>query len=177
MYAPLYIKTNNSLLESMIQINELIDYAKSNGIKALTITDNRMYGVMEFYKACLKNDIKPIIGLEVTMTNKIVLYAMNNNGYKNLLKLSTIQSERELTVDELKKYNDGLICILPYESNLLYDEYKLIYKDIYNSYRNKEERENITNNKKIYMNEVLYINKKDSEYIKYLYGIKDGILV
>ena len=48
MYAPLYIKTNNSLLESMIRIEELIEFAKVNNIKALTITDNRMYGVMEF---------------------------------------------------------------------------------------------------------------------------------
>ena len=67
MYAPLYIKTNNSLLESMIKIEDLIEYAKVNNIKALTITDNRMYGVMEFYKACMANDIKPIIGLEINL--------------------------------------------------------------------------------------------------------------
>ena len=98
MYAPLYIKTNNSLLESMIKIEDLIEYAKVNNIKALTITDNRMYGVMEFYKACKANDIKPIIGLEINMDSKIVLYAKNIKGYKNLIKLSTISTERTITI-------------------------------------------------------------------------------
>ena len=65
MYTPLYIKTENSLLNSMISIDKLIEFAKKNNIKSLTITDNNMYGVMEFYHKCLKNEIKPIIGLDV----------------------------------------------------------------------------------------------------------------
>ncbi len=177
MYAPLYIKTNNSLLESLIKIDELIMYAKAHNIKALTITDNRMYGVMEFYKACLANDIKPIIGLEVTMPKIFVLYAKTNTGYKNLLKLSTIQSERELNINDLKEYNSDLICILPFEAKDLYDEYKSIYKDIYLSYRSKEERDLIDITNKVYMNETLYLTNKDKEYINYLYGIKEGNLV
>ena len=82
MYTPLYIKTNNSLLTSMIKIDELVSFAKKNNIKALTITDNNMYGVMEFYKACKKENIKPIIGLEVEIESNIVLYAKDNVGYK-----------------------------------------------------------------------------------------------
>ena len=62
MYTPLYIKTDNSLQQSLIKINDLIEYAKKNNIKSLTITDNNMYGVMDFYKMCINNDIKPIIG-------------------------------------------------------------------------------------------------------------------
>ena len=177
MYAPLYIKTNNSLLESMIKIDELIDYAKTNNIKALTITDNRMFGVMEFYKACKANDIKPIIGLEIVKDNKFILYAKNNNGYKNLLKLSTIQSERTLELEDLKKYNSDLICILPYSSLSFYEIYSNIYTDIYKSYSSLEERKNIIDRNKVYMNETLYIDSKDKEYINYLYGIKDGIFV
>ena len=70
MFVPLYIKTNNSILSSLIKIDELISYAKKVGIKALTITDENMYGAYDFYKACKKNDIKPIIGLEVKLTVK-----------------------------------------------------------------------------------------------------------
>ena len=176
MYAPLYIKTDNSLLESLISISDLVEYAKVNNIKALTITDNRMYGVMDFYHACIDNNIKPIIGLEVVMDKRIVLYAKTSIGYKNLLKLSTIQSERVLTIDDLKKYNTDLICILPFLSNDLYDEYKSIYKDIYKSYRTKEERDTIKE-EKVYLNETLYLNKSDSEYINYVYAIKKGTLV
>ena len=176
MYAPLYIKTDNSLLESLISINSLIEYAKLNNIKALTITDNTMYGVMDFYHACTSNNIKPVIGFEVLTPKKIVLYAKTNIGYKNLLKLATIQTEREISVDDLKKYSSDLICILPYDSNDLYDEYKSIYKDIYKSYRTKEERDSIKEDK-VYLNETLYLDKKDSEYINYIYAIKKGTLV
>ena len=50
MYTPLYIKTDNSLQTSLIKIKDLIEFAKTNNIKSLTITDNNMYGVMDFYK-------------------------------------------------------------------------------------------------------------------------------
>ena len=177
MYAPLYIKTNNSLLESMIRIEELIEFAKVNNIKALTITDNRMYGVMEFYKACISNNIKPIIGLEVIMENKIILYAKDIIGYKNLVKLSTISSERVITIGDLKEYSNNLICIVPFESLNLYDSLNTIYKDIFKSYKSVNEKEQLTGNNLVYMNETLYVNKNDGEYLPYLYGIKDGIMV
>ena len=57
MYAPLNIKTCNSLLTSMIKINDLVVFASKQGIQALTITDNNMYGVLDFYKACQKYKI------------------------------------------------------------------------------------------------------------------------
>ena len=177
MYAPLYIKTDNSLLESMISIDKLIKFAKDNNIKALTITDNRMFGVMEFYKACKNNDIKPIIGLEVNYDKKIVLYAKNNIGYKNLCKITTIISENKISKEQLKCYSSDLICILPYESNYLYDSLKDIYSEIYYSYRNDEERRSIISKNKVYMNETLYINSEDNKYYPYLLGIKDGIMV
>ena len=128
MFAPLYLKTNNSILKSLIKINELIDYAKKNDIKALTITDENMYGTYDFYKECIKNDIKPIIGLEIKIQEKIVLYAKNYDGYRNLMKLSTIQSEREIEANELKQYSDNLICILPYKASKFYPKLKLIFE-------------------------------------------------
>ena len=176
MYAPLYVKTNNSLLESMIKIEELIEFAKANNIKALTITDNRMYGVMEFYKACISNGIKPIIGYEIVLETKIILYAKDILGYKNLVKLSTIASERIITIDELKKYSQNLICIVPYDSLKLYEELSSFYNDIYKSYKNIDEKEKLSGDNLVYMNETLYINKSDSEYLPYLHGIKDGIM-
>ena len=54
MYAPLNIKTCNTLLTSMIKIDDLIKIAKENNLKALTITDNNMYGALDFYIACKK---------------------------------------------------------------------------------------------------------------------------
>lgn len=178
MYTPLYIKTNNSLLDSMIRIDELIEFAKNNNIKALTITDNRMYGVMEFYKACLENSIKPIIGLEVIINDlKVVLYCKNNDGYKNIVKVSTLASERKLTFSDLNNFSNGLICIVPFNSLSIYPELEKIYKDIFKSYKDIAEKKDLSGNNLVYMNETLYINKKDMEYLPYLHGIKDGIMV
>ena len=91
MYAPLNIKTCNSLLKSMININDLVKVAHENNIQALTITDDNMYGVLDFYKACTHHNIKPIIGLEISLPEKIIFYAMNYEGYKNLMKLTTLK--------------------------------------------------------------------------------------
>ncbi|MBQ9011514.1 MAG: PHP domain-containing protein, partial [Bacilli bacterium] len=93
MFTVLNIKTHNSLLSSMIKIPALVKAAREHGLEALTITDDNMYGVIDFYKECLKNDIKPIVGLEVRLDEKFVLYCQNYNGYKNLIKIATTVSE------------------------------------------------------------------------------------
>ena len=177
MYAPLNIKTCNSFLKSMIKIDDLIKVAKEHNIKALTITDDNMYGVIEFYNTCTKNDIKPIIGLEINISSKIILYAMNYDGYKNLMKITTLKSEGELNIDILAHYSNNLICLLPYESKDLYSELSKIYKYIFLTYQNQEEKEKIKTENKLYMNEILCIKKEDEKYLKYLKAIKEGISV
>ncbi len=154
---PLYIKTDNSLLCSMITIDSLIKYAKENNIKSLTITDNNMFGAIEFYNKCINNNIKPIIGLEIEYEEKIILYAENYDGYKNLLKLSTIISKDKITSDDLINNSNDLVCIL--KTKKLENELNKIYKDIY-----------VIENIK----EILYLKEEDSEYIKYLMAIKEG---
>ena len=153
MYTPLYIKTDNSLQESLIKINDLIEYAIKNSIKSLAITDNNMYGVMDFYKMCINNDIKPIIGLEVVYSEKkIVLYAINYEGYKNLIKLCTLLSEKKLDLLDLEKYSSSLVCITPFESLSIYNDIKGFYKYIYIGYKNKEQLDSINGKNTIYMN-------------------------
>lgn len=173
-YVPLYIKTENSLLSSLIKIDELIKFAKSYNYKALSIVDNNMFGVMEFYKKCLQNDIKPIIGLEVKLDNNLVLYAKNYNGYKNLLKISTIMSESKVDINILEKYSSDLICVIPFNYRFIYDELNKMFQNVFISYKNKEEYELINKDISIYMNETLYLQKKDSNYLKYLIAIRDG---
>lgn len=174
MYAPLNIKTCNTLLTSMIKIDDLIKIAKENNLKALTITDNNMYGALDFYIACKKNNIKPIIGLEISLPEKIILYAMNYNGYKNLIKITTIKSETNLNVDILNSYSSDLICLVPYESRKLYNELKKIYKYIFVTYKDETQKQNIKLKNILYMNEILCLNKEDEKYLKYLKAIKEG---
>lgn len=169
---PLYIKTDNSLLKSLIKIDDLIKFAIKNNIKSLAIADDSMYGCLEFYIKCKNNNIKPIIGLEI---NNIVLYAINYNGYKNLIKLDTINSKEKVDINTLIKYSDDLICIVPYNNLNNFNDYKF-YKHLYKGYTNLSEK-NSLEGKKVYFNEILYLEEKDKDYLKYLYAIKNGSLI
>ena len=176
MYTPLNIKTDNYLLKSMIKIDDLIKYSNNLNIKCLTITDNNMYGVIDFYKCCIKNNIKPIIGLEVKLDNNIIiLYCKNYKGYQNLIKLSTIMSERLLNINDLDKYSSDLIAIIPHDSINIYDKL-FFYEHIFKSYKNTIERNNLSGNL-IYMNKILCLNKNDYKYLKYLEAINEGITI
>ena len=78
MYIPLYNKSNYTLLSSLLNIDNIINYALNNNISSIALSDSNMYGVMEFIKKCNSNNIKPVIGLEVILDDfKVVLYAKN----------------------------------------------------------------------------------------------------
>ena len=177
-YTPLYIKTHNSLLSSLIKETDLIEYALKNDLTSLTITDNNMYGVMDFYHLCIKNNIKPVIGLEIEMNDlKIVLYGKNYVGYQNLISLSTLMSETSINFNILKEKSSNLICIVPFNSMSLYEKLEEIYVDIFKGYSNYLERNKLDGNNLVYINQVLCLNKKDVDYLKYLESIKTGIPV
>lgn len=174
-YVPLNIKTHNYLLHSMIRTDELIIFAKKHNLKYLTITDNNMFGAMEFYLNCKKNSIMPIIGLEVTVEGlPIILYCMNDDGYRQLLKLSTLMSETTITLDILSNYHNNLICIVPFKTTKIYDRLVKIYQYIFKSYCNQHEKEKLEGTNLLYMNEILYLDREDSEYINYLHAIGEG---
>ena len=170
-YIPMHVKTNYSLLTSLIKIDELINICKDYNINTIAICDDNMYGVMEFYKACKSNNIKPIIGIDIKINDKnILLYAKNYEGYQNLCYISS----NDKNIDILKENNSNLLCILPYGSIDMYDDLSKIFSDIFVSYKSLEERKNITGKKCIFSNEVRCLKKEDKEYLKYLYMIKDS---
>ena len=131
-FVNLHLHTEYSLLDGLSRIKKLIPLLKEQGATACAITDHgNMYGAIEFYKACVKNDIKPIIGAEMYMTagsrheknsqNRknyhLILLAKNTAGYKNLMKLVSI-GHREgfyykprIDWESLEKYNQDLVCL------------------------------------------------------------------
>lgn len=171
-YTALQIKTSYSILQSLNDITKLVSHAAQLGYTSLAITDtNNMFGVPQFYQECKKNNMKPIIGIELTIEDqKILLYAMNNHGYKNLVKLSTLISERALTIEDLEKYKEDLLLIQPFtEYN---EEIYNIYPYHYIGYSNKEQMEQIKEDK-VLINDVSYLEKEDYKYLDYLYMIKE----
>ena len=123
-FVHLKLHTEYSLLEGVGKIDEYVEKAKEIGVKALAITDTSMFGAIEFFKKCKNAEIKPIIGLEVFLDGlekvgefSLTLLAKNQNGYKNLSKLSSISYSRftrnrnKIKYDELKKYSDDLYIL------------------------------------------------------------------
>ena len=177
MYIPLYVKSNYSLLSSMLKIDDIISYSVTKKIPYAVISDINMYGVMEFITKCNKNNITPIISLSIKYNNfEIVLFVKNYNGYKSLIKLSTIFNEREILKNDLIKFNDGLLVVIPYSSLDIYDELNTIYDEVYLGYQNKKEELEVSKitDKYVFFRECLYLYKNDSELLKYLYLIRDG---
>ncbi len=171
------VTTEYSLLESMIKIDELMSFCKENNISACGMCDNNLFGVIEFYEKCLKNNIKPLIGLEIKVTNlKLYLYAKNYSGYQNLIKLNTIAQQREISLFDLENLSDNLILIIPYSSIELFKEVKNIFKTIYIGYTNEIEYKNasLINDKVIFLRDIKSLNVEDAKYLNYLNMIKNN---
>ena len=131
-FVHLHIHSEFSLLDGANRIKDLPVRAKELGMKAMAITDHGvMYGAIDFYKACKKEGIKPIIGCEVYVAPRsrfdkepidkqyyhLILLAKNNQGYKNLSKLVSIgftegyYYKPRIDLEVLEKYHEGLICL------------------------------------------------------------------
>ncbi|MBQ9018695.1 MAG: DNA polymerase III subunit alpha [Bacilli bacterium] len=177
MYIPLFNRSNYTMLSSLLKIDDIVDFAKNNNISSISLTDSNMYGTMEFIKKCEKQNIKPIIGLEIILDElKILLYAKDYQGYKSLIKLSTIQNERKVDFDDIKKYNKSLICILPFDYKKYFEQLGNIYLDLYLGYsdKNQEKEALIITKNIVFIREALYLNKNDNKILPYLYCIRDG---
>lgn len=151
-FTHLQVKSGYSLMESTITIDKLVKKAVSHNFQALALTDEQvLYGAIPFYKACVKHNIKPIIGMTVSTIDEnsaectCVLLAKNNEGYKQLMKLSTAiqkSDNKNIKITELNKYTQDLIGILPTSNKILLnlfenrsleqtDEYVGIWKQVF----------------------------------------------
>jgi len=130
-FVHLHVHTEYSLLDGANRIEPLVKRARELGMDSIAITDHgAMYGVIDFYKACKKEGIKPIIGCEVytaarTRFDKdarldsehghLVLLVKNNTGYKNLMKMVSaaftegFYYKPRIDMELLSQYHEGLI--------------------------------------------------------------------
>ena len=131
-FVHLHVHTEYSLLDGANRIKDLVKKVKDLGMKACAITDHGvMYGAVEFYKECVKNDIKPIIGVEAYVAPRsrfsketgiddkyghLILLAKNNEGYQNLIKMVSLSFTEgyyykpRIDMELLRKYHEGIIC-------------------------------------------------------------------
>ena len=152
MYTPLFIKTDNSLLSSLIKVDDLILNLKKKNLTSCGVADDNLYGTMEIVSKFKKNGIKPVIGLDL---KELVLYVKNKDGYYNLVRIETFKNKNELSFDVLKQFSDGLICVCFNLDN--YNKYKDIYNDIYIGVTNKSEEELYGDYDTVFFNKTLYL--------------------
>ena len=113
------IVTSADMLKSTIHLEQLIEKLKKNNTKVAAITNSMLYGVLPFWHTLIKNDIQPVIGLtiKVQLDNgpvSLVIYAENNKGYENILKISSAMETRELDLlpkKWLSAYREGIIAV------------------------------------------------------------------
>ncbi len=132
-FVHLHLHSEYSLLDGACRISDIPKAAKAAGHKAVAITDHGvMYGVAAFYKACVAEGIKPIIGCEVYVAKRsmydrekefdagsyhLILLVKNKTGWENLIFLVSkaftdgFYSKPRIDTDLLETHADGLICL------------------------------------------------------------------
>ena len=136
-FVHLHLHTQYSLLDGAIKHNPLFERAKSANMPAVAQTDHgNLFGTIEFYEKARANGVKPIIGCEAYFAggsrfdrerkqreetgydsvNHLLLLAMNNTGYANLMKLISkaylegFYYKPRIDWELLEKHHEGLIC-------------------------------------------------------------------
>ncbi len=134
-FVHLHVHSEYSLLDGLCRLKPLVEKVASFGQKAVALTDHgNMYGNLHFYNTALESatPVKPIIGCEVYVAaksrfdkqirpgsdqNHLILLAKNNQGYRNLLKLTSLANFEGFSykprIDEelLFQYKEGLIVL------------------------------------------------------------------
>lgn len=130
-FTHLHVHSQYSILDGAASVNALVSKAKSDGMKALALTDHgTMFGIKEFHATCTKMGVKPILGCETYVASRsvkdkkdktdrsghhLILLAKNKIGYKNLVKLISIANTEgfyykpRIDKELLEKHSDGLI--------------------------------------------------------------------
>ncbi|MFI3238834.1 MAG: DNA polymerase III subunit alpha [Lachnospiraceae bacterium] len=133
-FTHLHVHTEYSLLDGSNKIKEYVKRVKELGMTAAGISDHGvMYGVIDFYRACQSQGIKPIIGSEVYVAPSsrfdkeltggedryyhLVLIAENNVGYANLMKIVSkgftegYYYKPRVDIEVLREHSEGIIAL------------------------------------------------------------------
>ncbi|MBE6560903.1 MAG: DNA polymerase III subunit alpha [Ruminococcaceae bacterium] len=132
-FVHLHLHSEYSLLDGACRVRDIPKLAKAAGHDAVAITDHGvMYGVVDFFKACEAEGVKPIIGCEVYVARRsrfdkvheqdsssyhLVLLVENETGYRNLIRMVSLAftegfySKPRVDMELLEQYHEGLIAL------------------------------------------------------------------
>jgi|688.fasta_scaffold06888_12 DNA polymerase-3 subunit alpha len=123
-FVHLNTRSHYSILEAIGSIGDIINKAQEFGFKEIALTDvNNMFGAIEFYEKATKANLKPILGVNLSVTSldgdiskpySLTLLAKSYQGYTNLIELVSlvrINSNQPVSIENLTKYSQDLICL------------------------------------------------------------------
>ncbi|MCB2217263.1 DNA polymerase III subunit alpha [Desulfofustis glycolicus] len=132
-FVHLHVHSQHSLLDGAIRVSDLLAKCREYEMDAVALTDHgAMYGALEFYTKAKKAGVKPIVGCEFYVAPghrsekktseagpafHLILLAMNYEGYRNLMKLSSIAQfegfyyKPRIDMEVLERYSDNLIAL------------------------------------------------------------------
>ncbi|MGT2932781.1 DNA polymerase III subunit alpha [Streptococcus catagoni] len=177
MYAQLVTKTVYSLMDSLVTLDDYFEKAKSLGYQTIGIMDkDNLYGAYHFIKGCEKHGLQAVVGLEIDYQlddRNIILYliAKNNDGYKNLLKLSTLKMSGEFKNEDLLEHAQGLAFILPEQ------DYDQAISLPFSYYIGVDEQTHLDDQAYplIPLRQVRYFEDEDTETLQTLHAIRDNV--
>lgn len=131
-FVHLHVHSHYSLLDGLSKVPDLVARVQELGMSAVALTDHGvMYGSVEFYQACRRAGIKPIIGVEAYVAHEdlrqrgkaeekpyhFILLARDDEGYRNLLRLTSVAHldgyyyKPRVDWDLLRQHSRGLIAL------------------------------------------------------------------
>ncbi|AGR42413.1 DNA polymerase III subunit alpha [Spiroplasma diminutum] len=186
----LNVQSCYNFLNSTIKIEDYLKFLKLNNLDFAFYADkNSMYGAAEFYEKAKKLDIKPIIGLNLELSfGTILLYAKNNEGYKNISYISSFINENDkIDLEKLEKLfwkilgNDlVVVCSFSIENvdNYLDQFNKLVSKENFYLGINKQNYNYFSKyDNVVFANEINFLNENEFSVYKTLCAINEGKLI
>lgn len=158
-WTPLHLHLHTSLLDAFSKPEEVVDRCVELGYKSCAVTDHgNLFGSVEFFKACQKKGIKPILGCEIYVCDQdatiqtpenrnkhAVILAKNKDGWQSLISLVSKSNENEvyyykprLDLDRIKEFSGNLIALSGHPGTQLSEA---LFEDGFYSCKTVEEAE------------------------------------
>ena len=140
-FVHLHVHSRASILDASSSVEDLAEAAAKLGMPAIALTDhNNVFNALSFYKACNKNNVKPILGIELNIVDDcaesiqlklkdsyhIILLAENNTGWKNIVKLLNIANDEQhfyytprIDLKLLEQHKEGVIVLTSCHNGIL----------------------------------------------------------
>lgn len=125
-FIPLHVYTGYSFLQSGITVDKYIKALKKRGYRGSGISDiNSLSGLPDFFKNLQKEKLIPLVGMDLDIDgNLLTFFAIDEQGYQNLLKLLFLKRKDNLSYEEVGRHKEGLVAVLSVGHSKLHEIFK-----------------------------------------------------